>query len=77
MSTNPFESGRVLTIKVKPKSREDEIHFDTDPLLIEVRAPAHNNLANKAIVRLFKEALRLRVEIIRGHTSPIKQIKIL
>ncbi len=77
MSTNPFESGNTLTIKVKPKSREDEIHFDTDPILVEVRAPAHNNLANKAVIRLFKEALRLRVEIIHGHTCPIKKIKIL
>jgi len=69
-------SGTRLTIKVKARAKTDEIILDGEMMLVKVKAPAQDNQANEAVIKLLKKNLGIRCEIVRGHTSSIKQIQI-
>ena len=72
--------GVLLSIKLQPRSSANEIGEPLgDELRIKVTAPPVDAAANEALLRLLAERLdcpRRRVELVRGHTSRHKQIKL-
>ncbi len=72
--------GLWLAVKVQPRSSVNEI---VEPLGAELRvkvtAPPVDSAANEAVLRLLVERLdcaRNQVELVRGHTSRHKVIKV-
>ena len=72
--------GVSLAIKLQPRASANEI---AEPLghelRVKVTAPPVEAAANEALIRLLAETLdcpRSRVEILRGHTSRHKVIKL-
>ncbi len=72
--------GIVLAIKLQPRASVNEIGEPLgDELRIKVTAPPVDAAANDALVRLLAETLgcpRSRVELLRGHTSRHKTLKV-
>lgn len=72
--------GILLAVKLQPRASKNEISGVLgDELRIKVTAPPVNAAANEALVRLLAEALgcpRSRVELVRGHASRRKTIKL-
>lgn len=69
-----------LKVKVVPGSSRDRIvGMLGDALKIAVSAPPQRGEANRAIVKLLAAKLGLhssQIEIVRGHTSPRKELMI-
>ncbi len=69
-----------LSVKVQPRASRNEIGEALgNELRIKVTAPPVDAAANEALVRLLAETLdcpRSRVELIRGHTSRHKVLKL-
>jgi uncharacterized protein (TIGR00251 family) len=72
--------GVLLSIKLQPRASIDEIGQPLgNELRIKVTAPPVDAAANTALVRLLAETLdcpRNRVELVRGHTSRHKTVKV-
>jgi uncharacterized protein (TIGR00251 family) len=74
--------GVSLSIKLQPRASANEIvpHCGTgNELRIKVTAPPVDAKANEALIRLLAERLdcpRSRVELVRGHTSRHKVVKL-
>jgi uncharacterized protein (TIGR00251 family) len=72
--------GVSLAIKVQPRAPANEIGAPLgDELRVKVTAPPVDAAANEALLRLLAETLdcpRGRVELIRGHTSRHKIVKV-
>ena len=72
--------GVLLSIKLQPRSSANEIGEPLgDELRIKVTAPPVDAAANEALLRLLAEKLncpRRRVELVRGHTSRHKAVKL-
>ena len=72
--------GVLLAIKLQPRASKNEIGDALgDELRIKVTAPPVDAAANEALLRLLAETLdcpRSKVELIRGHTSRHKVVKI-
>jgi uncharacterized protein len=72
--------GVLLSVKLQPRASGTEIGAAQGAeLRIKVTAPPVDAAANDALVRLLAETLdcpRNRVELIRGHTSRHKVVKI-
>jgi uncharacterized protein (TIGR00251 family) len=74
--------GVLISIKLQPRAAKNEIvpHCGIgDELKIKVTAPPVNAAANEALVELLAEALecaRSRIEIVRGHKSQHKILKL-
>lgn len=72
--------GVVLAIKLQPRASANEIGEALgDELRVKVTAPPVDAAANEALVRFLAEELgcpRNRVELLRGHTSRHKTIKL-
>src|SRR6266545_1012721 len=72
--------GLWLAIKVQPRASANEIGEPLgNELRVKVAAPPVEAAANQALIRLLAETLdcpRSRVEILRGHTSRHKVIKL-
>lgn len=72
--------GVTLTIKLQPRASKNEINSTTGPeLRIRVTAPPVDAAANEALLRLLAATLdcpRRNVELLRGHTSRNKVVKI-
>jgi uncharacterized protein (TIGR00251 family) len=73
--------GVLLSIKLQPRASVNEVGEPLgNELRIKVTAPPVDSAANEALVRLMAQALncpRSRVELVRGHTSRHKVLKIL
>jgi uncharacterized protein len=72
--------GVLLSVKLQPRASANEIG-DTlgNELRIKVTAPPVDAAANEALVKLLAQRLdcpRNRVELVRGHTSRHKTIKL-
>jgi uncharacterized protein (TIGR00251 family) len=84
MSTPGFlrvqPDGVLLSVKLQPRASANEIGDALgDELRIKVTAPPVDAAANEALVRLLAEELdcpRNRVELVRGHTSRHKTVKL-
>jgi uncharacterized protein (TIGR00251 family) len=72
--------GVLLRIKLQPRASVNAIGEPLgDELRVKVTAPPVNAAANEALLRLLAETLdcaRSRVELVRGHTSRHKIIKL-
>jgi len=84
MSTPAFlrvqADGILLSIKLQPRAAANQVGEPLgDELRMKVTAPPVDAAANKALVKLVADILdcpRNRVELVRGHTSRHKVIKI-
>ena len=68
---------KVFEIKVIAKSRENKIYFENDLVKVKVTEVPESGKANKAIIKLFSEKLKIpksNVEIVSGFTNSIKKI---
>src|SRR5437870_4044564 len=76
----PQSDGVLLSVKLQPGARADAIVEPLgNELRIKVTAPPVDNAANEALIGLLAERLdiaRSRVELIRGHTSRHKLVKL-
>ena len=74
------EDGVLLSVKLQPRASRNEIGEPLgNELRIKVTAPPVDAAANEALVRLLAETLgcaRNRIELVRGHTSQHKVIKL-
>jgi uncharacterized protein len=72
--------GLLLAIKLQPRASANEVGEPLgDELRIKVTAPPVDAAANEALLRLLAETLdcpRGRVELVRGHTSRHKVVKL-
>jgi hypothetical protein len=72
--------GVLLSVKLQPRASTNEIGEPLgNELRIKVTAPPVDAAANEALIRLLAERLdcpRSRVELVRGHTSRHKLIKL-
>ncbi len=77
----PQPDGVLLAIKLQPRASANEIGSAIgQELKIKVMAPPVDDAANEALVRLLADHFdcgRNRVELVRGHTSRHKLIKLL
>jgi len=84
MSTPAFlrvqADGILLSIKLQPRAAANQVGEPLgDELRMKVTAPPVDAAANRALVKLLADILdcpRNRVELVRGHTSRHKVIKI-
>jgi uncharacterized protein (TIGR00251 family) len=74
------ENGVLLAIKLQPRASRNQIGSPLgDELRIKVTAPPVDAAANQALIELLAETLdcgRNRIEILRGHTSRHKTIRL-
>jgi uncharacterized protein (TIGR00251 family) len=72
--------GTLLSVKLQPRASKNEICEPLgDELKIKVTAPPVDAAANEALVKLLADKLdcpRGKVELIRGHTSRHKTVKL-
>lgn len=77
----PQPDGVLLAIKLQPRASANEVGSPLgQELKVKVTAPPVDDAANQALVRLLADYFdcgRNRVELVRGHTSRHKVIKIL
>lgn len=71
----------ILTVYVKPSARKNELEWiDENTLKIAVTEVAEKGKANKAVLKMLAKELKVAptsLELIRGKTARIKQIKVL
>lgn len=76
----PQPDGTLLSVKLQPRASANEIvGLAGDELKIKVTAPPVDAAANEALLELLAETLdcaRHRVELVRGHKSRHKVIKL-
>lgn len=74
------DNGVTIAVKVVPGASRDRIIGELgDALKISVRQPPADGAANSAVLALLAEVLEIpakRLQIIKGHTSPRKEIQI-
>jgi len=74
-------TGPVFRVRVQPGASKNEIvGVQQDALKIRISAPPVEGKANKALVQFLAEQLEVRrsqVEILSGHTSRIKTIRVI
>ena len=72
--------GALLSVKLQPRASANEIGEPLgQELRIRVTAPPVDAAANEALIRLLAQQLqcaRNRVDLVRGHTSRHKQVKL-
>ena len=64
-----------LRIIVKPGKRQNYVlgyDYEKKALIVEIKAPAEQNKANKEVVKFFRKLLKKNVKIKSGHTSHAK-----
>lgn len=70
----------ILTIHVKPRSKNNKIQWiDDETAKISVTAPADKGKANKVVIEVLSKELRVAkslIKIVRGKTTRIKHIEI-
>ena len=67
----------TISIKVKPRSRNDGLEIENGVVVVRVRAAAIDGKANEAVVRVLAEQLgvpKSQIAIVGGHTSRFKRI---
>ena len=72
--------GVLISVKVQPRASANEVGPPSgEELRLKVTAPPVDAAANDALIRLLAETLdcpRNRVELVRGHTSRHKVVKV-
>lgn len=75
-STNTF----ILHLHLKPNSRKQEIIHNIEFLTVFIRSKAVQNRANKELITLLKNKLKIpsdHIQIISGLKSPRKMVRII
>ncbi len=76
----PQPDGVLLAVKLQPRASSNEIGGSIgNELKVKVTAPPVDSAANEALVRFLADSLdcaRNQIELVRGHTSRHKTIKI-
>lgn len=68
---------KIFEIKVIAKAKENKIYLENNIIKVKVTEVPEDGKANKAIVKLFSEKLKIpksNIEIISGFTNSIKKI---
>ena len=68
---------KIFEIKVITKSKENKIYFENDLIKVKVTEIPEDGKANKAIIKLFSEKLKIpksNIEIVSGFTNSIKKL---
>ena len=76
------DEGLLLAVRVVPNAKREEIAgiWNNTHLKIALRAPAHDDKANKALVEFLADYLhtaKQNIILISGHKQRTKQIKII
>jgi len=70
----------LIKVKVKTKAKKDSVTKKSeDSLLVSVKEKPEDGLANKKVIELLREYLKVyngRIRIVSGHHSPSKIINI-
>ncbi len=70
----------IIQLKIVPNSRENRLIIDkTGRLKGYIKSPAQNGRANKELIKIFAQTLKIAqkdITILTGLTSPHKRIKI-
>ncbi len=72
-----YVKNNSLRIIVKPGKHKNIIKgYDPDNqvLIVEIKAPARDNKANKEVIRFLSKKLNKKVRIKTGHTSKMKTL---
>lgn len=81
LSIQKMDDGIMFKTKVQPGARKNEIvGVQGDALKVKINAPPMKGKANRALVVFLAKQLGVKkseVEIISGHASRIKKIKVL
>jgi len=80
MEITNYIKNNKLKIILKPNSNEDEItgyNREKNALIVGVGAPAVENKANIALIKLIKKKTKKRVMIIKGLKSKEKILEVL
>lgn len=64
-----------LNVLVKPNSRDESIEWNGEVLKVSITAPAEDNKANIAVIKLVSREAGCQVRILRGLTSKKKVLK--
>lgn len=70
----------IIKIRVVPKAKKEKVESFSDGLKVYVSKPALKDQANKRLIEVLAEHLKVRkssLSIIKGHTSKDKLIEIL
>lgn len=68
-----------LRVIVKPGKKQNYVlgyDYDRRALLVEIKAPAEQNKANKEVIKFLSKLLKKRVRIKSGHTSREKVLAV-
>jgi len=68
-----------LRIIVKPGKKKNYVlgyDYEKKALIVEIKAPAEQNKANKEVIKFLSKELKKRVKIKSGHTSKVKVLVI-
>ncbi len=80
LSLQKMDDGVIFRVRVQPASDKNEIvGVQEDALKIKINAPPLKGKANKALVGFLARKLGVKnsgVEIISGHTTRLKRIKV-
>jgi uncharacterized protein (TIGR00251 family) len=81
LNIQKVDDGVVFRIKVQPGAVKNEsVGVQRDVLKIKISAPPVKGKANKALIDFLAKKLSVKkseIEIVSGHTSKIKKIKML
>lgn len=69
----------ILFVNVKAGSLKEEISLQNDAIVIRIKAQREKGRANEAVREFLSKLLDLpksAIEVLSGHTSPKKKIKI-
>ena len=77
MKLKTFKIGGIIDIKVKPNSSKSELYFSNELNIAYLKSVPIENKANEELIKLFKKEYKTKIEIISGHTSKNKRIKVI
>ena len=81
LKTTKTATGATFRVRVQPGASKNEITgVQEDALKIKINAPAVKGKANRALIDFLAEKLGVKkseIEIVSGHTSRIKKIRVL
>lgn len=76
MELKKTSDGVVLSVQVKPNSKQFKIIVDSDELVVYCREVPVKGKVNKELVKELSKVFNARVEILSGFTSRQKRILI-
>ena len=75
INPSDYITNNSLRIIVKPGKKQNYVlgyDYEKQALIVEIKAPAEQNKANKEVIKFLSKLLKKRVKIKSGHTSKEK-----